>query len=424
MIDDKFLNDLMTSAAEQQDDLLPTAVEDDTTRGRRRLRRTRLLAGAGSVTAAAAVTAVVVAGTAVFGTSSAHTDNAPAATTTAAVSPPTPSRAPKVAVTVSGGVTMLTGPRRPPPPVPSTGDLGPAIRAALVRHLDPDREHLVLDDDAVPASGQAGVRIATGQAGWKIGGQRGEGVIYLEVADSQRAIGTPCPNGRLYPIAVTCHNVAIGNGETVQVGRRGDEWEAAYVRPDGTVVHVAVRSRFAQNTEVAVHDLGITQNQLVELVQDDGLRMPELSAAEREQRDRLARFHPSTKDMSAALARVLTGGRLTTPTSYLIAEQAEATVTYRPAGTSATQRVSISVDVEPMVSDCLQQVMIECLERVTLPNGRTGWFGQDARAGLMGVRYRQPDGDMAFAGVWGTAANGVTRDQLFHLVVDPALDDR
>ena len=425
MLDDKTLHDLMTTAAAEQDDLLPTAVEDDTARGRRRLRRTRLLAGAGSVTAAAAVVAVVMAGTAVFGTSSARNDEAPAATADATrTTTATATRSPKVAVVTSGGATMIKGNRKEPPPAPEAGDLGPAIRAALVRHLDPGRDHLVLDDEAVPAVGRAGLRIATGQHGWKVAGQSGQAVIYLEVADSRRAIGNPCPNGRLYPIAVTCRNVAISNGETVQVGRRGDEWEVGYVRPDGTVVHVAVRSRFAQNSSTAVHDLGITQADLVALVQDDALRMPEMSAADRALRDRLARFNPSHQAMAAALQRELRGGKLTKPSSYLVPEQGEATVVYQPTGTSAKQRVSISVDVQPMVSDCLQQVMIECLERVTLPNGGTGWFGQDDRTGLMGVRYQQPDGDMAFAGVWGRATNGVTREQLLKLVVDPSLDDR
>lgn len=403
MLDDKTLHDLMTTAAEEQDDLLAGPVADDTTRGRRRLRRTRLLAGAGSLTAAAAVVAVVLAGTAVFGTSSARTDEAPAATTEA---------------------TVIKSTRKMQPIAPEAGDLGPAIRAALVRHLDPGRDHLVIDDDAVPAIGKAGLRIATGRHGWKVAGQSGQAVIYLEVADSRRAIGTPCPNDRLYPIAVTCRNVAIGNGESVQVGRRGDEWEVGYVRPDGTVVHVAVRSRYAQNSATGVHDLGITQAGLVALVQDDALRMPAMSAADRALRDRLARFNPSHPAMAAALQRELRGGKLTKPSGYFVPEQAEATVTYQPTGTSAEQRVSISVDVQTMISDCREQVMIACLERVTLPNGGTGWFGQDEKSGLMGVRYQQPDGDMAFAGVRGRATNGVTREQLLKLVVDPSLDDR
>lgn len=409
MLDDNALHDLMTSAAEEQDHLLPGPVTDDTLRGRRRLRRTRLLTAAGSVTAVAAATATVIAGTSVL-TGPAEDDTPPAASSSPSISADPTAKQPLPSVRSS------------------VGDLGPAMRAALTRHLDPAREHLQLDDQAIPAFGQPGLRQATAQVGWKITGQQGLGKVWLELADSERAIVKTCGSGRIHgTVEAPCRDVALGNGRTAQVAHDGDEWEIGYVRPDGSVAYVRVLPTFGQNSSIPVHGIGITQDQLLALVQDDSLRMPSMTPGERQVRDRLLAFNPSPTAMSAALQRVLRGtGTLTDPVDFFVPEEASASATYRPAGSTGRLQVTINVDVTSMVSSCKDQLRVDCTERVRLPNGGTGWFGRDAKTGRMGVRYEQPDGDMAFAAVSpkGNASVTLPRDTLLKLVVDPSLDDR
>jgi hypothetical protein len=412
MLDEKALNDLMTEAAERQDHLLPRAVEDDIAAGRRRLVRTRLVTGTGIFTAVAAVAAVVVGAT-VWGDSRTPGLETPAATSSATAT-----------------ATATNAPAKTPPRSWANENLGPTMRAALVRHLDPGKDHLRLDNEVIPAFGQPGLRQATAQVGWRIAGQSGEGVIWLELADSERAIGKLCGASRVMIAKVRpsdCREVRLENGRTAQVAKRGGEFEVGYARPDGGVVYVIVGARFHQNTTIPVHDLGITQDQLLALVQDESLRLPALTPAEQAEKERLLRFGPDTTEMYGALERVLANGQLSDPYKYFVPEQAEASATWSAKSSAAKQFVAVSVDVKSMVSECSEQVRVDCMEKVALPDGRVVWFGENKAAGRMGARYEQPDGDMAFVAVASTAGpqqGGITRDQVIRLVTDAALNDK
>ncbi len=412
MLDEKVLNDLMTEAAERQDHLLPRAVEDDIAAGRRRLVRTRLVTGTGIFTAVAAVAAVVVGAT-VWGDSRTPGLETPAATSSATAT-----------------ATATNAPAKTPPRSWANENLGPTMRAALVRHLDPGKDHLRLDKDVIPAFGQPGLRQATAQVGWRIAGQSGEGVIWLELADSERAIGKLCGASRVLIANVRpsdCREVRLENGRTAHVAKRGGEFEVGYARPDGGVVYVIVGARFHQNTTIPVRDMGITEDQLLALVQDESLRLPALTPAEQAEKERLLRFGPDTTAMYGALERVLANGRLSDPHKYFVPEQAEASATWSAKSSAAKQLVAVSVDVKSMVSECSEQVRVDCTEKVTLPDGKVVWFGENEAAGRMGARYEQPDGDVAFVAVAPTAGpqqGGITRDQVIRLVTDAALNDK
>jgi len=434
MLDEKALHDLMTEAAERQDHLLPRAVEDDIAAGRRRLVRTRLVTGTGIFTAVAAVAAVVVGAT-VWGDSRTPGLETPAATSSATA-------------TATATKVPSKAPSKTPPRSWANENLGPTMRAALVRHLDPGKDHLRLDQAVIPAFGQPGLRQATAQVGWRIAGQSGEGVIWLELADTERAIGKLCGASRVMIAKVRpsdCREVRLENGRTAHVAKRGGEFEVGYARPDGGVVYVIVGARFHQNTTIPVHDLGITQDQLLALVQDESLRLPALTAAEQAEKERLLRFGPDTTQMYGALERVLANGWLSDPYKYVVPEQAEASATWSAKSSAAKQFVAVSVDVKSMVSECSEQVRVDCTEKVTLPDGRVVWFGENKAAGRMGARYEQPDGDVAFVAVapWDTVdragprpkgagststagpqQGGITRDQVIRLVTDAALNDR
>jgi hypothetical protein len=435
MLDEKTLHDLMTKAAEEQDHLLPRSVADDLAGGRRRLFRNRLLAGTGVATAAAVVLGAI-AGASLLGSSKSPGENPPVATNSATAAPTkAPTKAP-------------SKPAKAPPRSWAGQDLGPAMRGALVRHLDPGKDHLVLDKEAITGNGQPGLRLAADRMGWKIPGQAGQGYVWLELADSERAIGKACGEGRITGSTALkpsdCRVVQLGNGRTAHVAHRGDEWEVGYVRPDGSVVYIVVAKLFGNNSTIPVHDIGITQDQLLALAQDDSLRLPPLSPAEQAEKERLFAFRPDTNAMYAALGRVLSNGRLSDRDSYFVPEQAEASATWTSKTSSAKQYVAVSVDVKSMVSECSEQVHVECTQKITLPSGRVVWFGENKQAGRMGVRYEQPDGDMAFVAVapWdvidrsgrpasagpkataGPQHGGITRDQLVRLVTDQALNDK
>jgi hypothetical protein len=401
----------MTTAAAEQDDLLPRTIEDDIALGRSRLLRARLLTGAGVATAAAAVAGIVVAGTVIADHRSARDDGAPVATNS-----PIPSAtqsAPKATTPVNRGPRSWAG-----------KDFGPVLRAALVRHLDPGKDHLVLDNEPIGANGQPGLRLAAVQIGWRIAGQPGMGRIWLELADSERAIGKVCGFNRIATTPFTCHDVPLGSGRTARVGHRGDEWEVGYVRPDGSVVYAYVSKLFHQNTTIPIHDIGITQDQLLALVQDESLRLSPLSPSEQAEKERLFAFKPSTDAMYAAMERIV-GGRLTGSYKEFVPEQAMVGATRQVTGSTAKQDIAVSIDVKSMVSSCQSQIQVACNQKVTLADGRVAWYGEDAAAGRMGVRYEQPDGDMAFVVVVGAfgAPGGVTRNQIYALVTDPALND-
>jgi hypothetical protein len=310
-------------------------------------------------------------------------------------------------------------------------DLGPVMRAALVRHLDPGKDHLLLRQDAVPVFGQPGLRQATLQIGWRNAGQQGEGKIWLELADSERAIGDLCGGGRIGWAPGNCREVRLGNGRTAQVGERNGEYEIGYLRPDGGVVYIVASKRFHQNTEIPVGSLGITRDQLLALAQDQALALPAMTPAERAEVRGPASFNPDTGAMLAALKRHLGNGTLTKPVRSSVPEQASAWGTWQATGSTLQLAVDVSVDERTMVSSCEKQLQVSCTERLTLPDGRVVWLGEDKAKGRLGVRYQQPDGNVAFASAWtrpiGSRPKGavtVTRQQLVALVTDPALLDR
>jgi hypothetical protein len=87
----------------------------------------------------------------------------------------------------------------------------------------------------------------------------------------------------------------LPNGRTAQLGRQGDTADVLYRQPDGEYVSASVSPLFANNTTIPVHDMGITDAQLLALVQDTKLNLPRMTSSERTKEQKMKGFKPSRR---------------------------------------------------------------------------------------------------------------------------------
>jgi hypothetical protein len=406
MIEDQTLRDRLTAAAAEQDDLLPRALGDDLAAGRRRLHRRRALAGAG-ITGAAAVVGVLTLGVSSWLTPAA--DQAP-------VDPPV--------------ATQASTP--PAETKPALGGQAAAfdqlMKTTLVAHLDPTMQHLDFSTGPFTINSQPGVRSGGGRAGWRINGQEGEGQVGFSVRPSASATDKKC--GTTFRPKLTCHAKILPNGRTAMLGRRGDSADVTYVQPDGELVSVAVSPLFANNTDIPVHDMGITDAQLLALVQDPKLELPAMTSNEQSKEAKMKGYKPSRQEIHAAAVRALPGGKVTDGLWEDVPEQLAFQLNWRNGSVSET--VEVGVDSSVTVSKCTDQLSLTQCQPITLPDGRKVMYGEGTRTFgngpkyIMGATFRQPDGDSAFVRVIfpGTTApaNGITKEQILALLTDSTLD--
>ncbi|QNE21030.1 hypothetical protein F1D05_27870 [Kribbella qitaiheensis] len=427
MIDEK-LQERLAAAAAAQDDLLPRALEEDLVGGRRRLRRRRLLTG-GGVTAAVAAVAVLGVGVTSWLSPSASPlpDSGPVAgQSSAAPSVPPTSIGPGPDTTGDLPVPVESGPPVPGPDAVFNQNLA----AALYAHLDPARRHLDFGSGGFTVDRQLGTILSGGKRiGWRMPGQMGaEGIVALSV---QPAKQRPDPCGSHPDVRVICHSVQLPNGRTAQFGRKGDFADVLYQQPDGEWISVHVSTLFGNNTEIPVHDMGITDQQLLALVQDSRLSLPKLTKGEQSSENALKGFYPSAKEFRAAIVRALPGSTLTGGQLQNVTEEVSYEMTWRKG--TATATVDVGVDARTAVSPCREELSIltDCHE-VTLPNGKKVQFGQRAmtyQGGPMyviGGTYLQPDGDSAHVRVLYPGkklpADAITQQEITTLLTDPKLD--
>lgn len=431
MIDEEILRDKLTEAASGQDELLPRALSDDLAAGRRRLRRHQWAAGGGAVIAATVVGGLTLGLTSWLGP---DTGGSPAVGPAGVVTPavtravsPTANRTQSPPVLVSPGrSTDPIAPVQPPTGARLAQDKAwdRLMRKILSERVDPAKRHLDYSSGGFTVDRQAGVRSVGGRIGWRMPGQRGQGFIMLGVASSAKASSARCGSELIVP-AVTCRTVRLANGRTAQLGRRGDAAEVTYVQPDGEYVAVTVSPLFRNNTEIPVHDLGITDAELLALVQDERLELPPLTDREQATENRFKGYKPSPQAIQAAATRHLAGGVLKHERTEDVPEQLGVTSTWRSG--AVRQNVEVGLDSSAAVSPCQDQLGVPC-QTETLPDGKQVMFGGDVATGQYGAMFVQPDGDASWArvypdrGVAGRSQNGITKQQLMALVTDPALD--
>ncbi|ADB33062.1 hypothetical protein Kfla_4013 [Kribbella flavida DSM 17836] len=433
MIDEKSLHARLTAAAAQQDELLPRALEDDLSAGRRGLRRRQLLTGAG-VTGAVATVAVLALGMTTW--LSPNANPAPEGAPIAGQSSATPSAPVPGTPTASiGPGPDTTGdipvPVESGPPVPAADrTFNQNLAAALYAHLDPTRRHLDFSSGGFRVNRQLGTILSGGnRIGWRMPGQMGaEGIVSLSVHPASRK---PRACGSNPDVRVRCREIQLPNGRTAELGRSGDFADVHYQQPDGEWITVSVSTLFGNNTEIPVHDMGITDQELLALVQDSRLNLPKLSEEEQTNENALKNFSPSAQQFRTAAARALTGGTLSGGRREKVTEQASYQLTWRKGAVTAT--VEVGVDSKVGVSSCREQLSIlAACDALTLPNGRKVQLGQRAMTYrgdpqyVIGGTYLQPDGDSAHVRIRypGTKlpTGAITQQQLINLLTDPSLD--
>ncbi len=284
MIDEKQLHDRLTAAAAAQDDLLPRALDEDLAGGRRRLRRRQLLTGGGATAAVAVVAVLAVGMNGWLSTNASPTpDKAPVAGKTSALpTAPAPSAAPSYEP-----ISDIPVPADQEPPGPAQDEaFNQRLTAAIYAHLDPGKKHLTFAGGGFDIDRQGGhINSGGARIGWLMPGQKGEGFIGLSVQPKTRA-QKPC--GSVSEPRMTCHPVKLPNGRTAQLGRKGESAVVQYQQPDGEWINADVSLLYWNNTDIPVHDVGITDQMLLDLVQDDRLTLPtkdEDAAAPRGQAD-------------------------------------------------------------------------------------------------------------------------------------------
>ncbi|MEU0095732.1 hypothetical protein [Kribbella sp. NPDC006257] len=424
MIDEDLLRDRLTTAAAAQDDLLPRALAEDLAGGRRRLRRRKLLAG-GGVTGAVAAVAVIGVGMAGWLTPNAGPlpDGGPVAGQSSTTTSPT---------SIGPGPDTTGDKPVPADPVEGTGGDAVFVRnlnAAIYAHLDPRKVHLDFSSGGFRVDRQLGTILSGGnRIGWRMPGQPGaEGYVALGIEPKNR---TPQKCGFSYDTPLTCHTVQLPNGRTAQLGRKGDAAQVLYQQPDGEWISVEVATLFGNNTEIPVHDMGITDQMLLDLVQDSRLDLPKLTKNEQSHENALKGYLPSKQEMHAAAVRAL-GGTVTDDRTEVVTEQGSLLMTWRKAGVTAS--VEVGTDSSVGVSKCPDQLSIltTCVP-MQAPNGQQVQYGEMAmKFGggpkyVMGGTFRQPDGDSAFVRILYPGnkfpAGGITKEQILTLLTDPTLD--
>ncbi|WP_328335000.1 hypothetical protein OHA70_20615 [Kribbella sp. NBC_00382] len=407
MIDEKTLAERLADAASAQDNLLPRALNDDLAAGHRRLRRHRVLTGGGIVGGAAAVAVLAI------GVSSWLTPNAE----------PLPG-SPQVA-----GTTARPSPRSKPSTVQVAAQdaaFNRKMQGLLAKHFDPGRKHLTFESGPFEVSRDPGQHGTTGRAGWKIAGQKGEGVLKVSLLGS----GTGSQCGEYEDLLPKCHSVPMPGGGTATMARLGDRAEIQYQQPDGESVFVSVQPLFGNNSTIPVHGMGITDAQLKAFVADSDLNLPPLSAEEQAVEQQLKDAAPTLVDVTKVAGRGLTGGTFDTDHVEEFAGNFLVAIDWKKASISAT--VEIGVDAKLMASKCLEQLSVPSCTPLTLPDGKKVEYHEGARSYqggptyVMGATYVQPDGDLASVRILypGTKlpAGAATKAQVLAMVTDSALD--
>lgn len=405
MTDEQMLHERLTAVAAEQDDLLPRALSDDLAAGRRRLRRRQMLAGGG------AVGAVAVVGVLALGVTSLLTPNAGQSPSGLLVAGQTSAPASTPASAQRPGV---------PAPDPAFDQL---MKSTLAAHVDPAKQHLDFSSGPFLMDRQPGVMSGGGRVGWRMPGQAGEGVIGLSLRR------TPYKCGAFTEPKLTCHSIKLPNGRTAQLGRQGDTAHVTYRQPDGEYVSATVGPLFANNTTTPVHDMGITDAQLLALVQDTKLNLPPMTSSEQAKEQKMKGFKPSLQEIRAAARRALTGATVTDSYVENVPEQLGVYLNWRQG--SIAETVEVGVDSSVTVSPCQDQIGVHC-ELLVLPDGRKVMYGEgtiNPTVGgprhIKGATFLQPDGDSAYVRVTyhgTTHSGGVSKDQILALLTDPTLD--
>ncbi|NEA30999.1 hypothetical protein [Streptomyces sp. SID13031] len=399
MIDEKVLADRLADAATAQDNLLPRALSDDLAAGRRRLRRHRVLTGSGVIGGAVAVAALIV------GVTSSLSPNAD----------PLPGDPP--VASANAGKTLDEYP---------DAFLDAKMRGLVGKHFDPAKKHLTFETGPFEFDRQPGQRMISGRAGWKIAGQKGEGMVYVALYGS--TAGNRC--GDYNSLQSSCHSTPMPGGRTATIGRSGEKVEISYQQPDGETAYVAVSPVFANNTTVAVSGMGITDAQLKAFVADSTLNLPSMKAEEEAAQRRLLQYAPSVGEVKALAVRSLPGGEVYTTRIVDDAGSYLNRLSWKKGAISAT--VWVGVDAKLTASRCQDQLSVPNCTPLTLPDGKKVGFFEGARTYpegpeyVMGATYTQPDGDLASVRILypGEKLPGgaVTKEQLLAMVTDPVLD--
>jgi hypothetical protein len=406
MIDEKTLADRLADAASAQDNLLPRALSDDLAAGHRRLRRHRVLTGSGVIGGAAAV-AVLTLGL----TNWLTPDASPLP-----IDPPV----------ASAKATASTSAPRTASVAAQDAALDLKLRGLLAKHFDPGKKHLSYESGPFEYSRQPGQRGVGGRAGWKIAGQKGEGVLRIELVAS--GTGTECGNyGELTP---KCHPVAMPGGGTATIGRLGERAEISYRQPDGESVFLEVNPLFGNNSTIPVQSMGITDAQLKAFVADPALNLPAPTPAEEAVEEELKHYRPTDLEVLAFVNRGLRGGELSTSSVQDYAGNYEVQLDWKKGAISAT--VEVGVDAKLAVSQCQDQLSVPNCVPITLPDGKKVEYHQGARTYqggpmyVMGATYIQPDGDLSSVRILYPGkklpAGAVTKDEVLAMVTDPVLD--
>jgi hypothetical protein len=416
MIDEKLLQERLTAAAAAQDDLLPRALEDDLAGGRRRLRRRQLLTG-GGVTAAVAAVAMVG-----IGVTSWLTPNAgplPDKGPVAGQSSKSP-RVPPTSIASDPDATRDTPiPAEQEPPVPAKdATFNRNLTAAIYAHLDPGKKHLDFSSGGFTIDRQQGTIFSGGnRIGWRMPGQKGaEGYVALGVQPKTR---TPKPCGSTSEPRMTCHSVTLPNGRTAQLGRKGDAADVLYQQPDGEWIDVSVSTLFGNNSQIPVHDLGITDQMLLALVQDNRLNLPSPAEDAKTKSDK-----PTQQQVHAAAVRVLPGGTLTDDHWIELPESLQYKGNWSNGQLSATVWFNFQKAAR---FDCPAELNIPSCTQTT-SGGKKVLYGEHAAPSegyTLGGTYTQADGDaisfrIVILGA-KTPLAGVAKQQILSFLTDPNL---
>jgi hypothetical protein len=144
----------------------------------------------------------------------------------------------------------------------------------VAEYLDPAKTYLNYSTRSVQSSTDAsGVRTLGIKLGWKVPGEPGEGLVQIAVSDLD---GPDRPRCGEFTDMV-CREVRMPNGESVEYGEEGDgTFDVEHRRADGTTVHVRVDPLFGNNSLVPVEEMRIDHRDVMRLVQDERIQLPEL----------------------------------------------------------------------------------------------------------------------------------------------------
>jgi hypothetical protein len=271
MAEERFWDDAFTRAAQSDAGADRFAVADDLNRGRRQLRRNRTLAGA----AAGLALAGVVGTTMVLSVPASSSGGAPAAD-------PVVDSATALPLPVAPTMTLEPSPEPTSPTatvkthVPGYGESRAwrnelfAITASV---LDPERRHLNYDTQSRQSGsdGKGGIHLGI-QMGWTVAGQSGEGVVAVMLSTET---GPDAPGCWEYPVD-GCHPERTGSGVRYEVGHgEGGVFVLIHEQPDGERVLVYVNPLFGNNAVTPVTGMDVTEADVLRLVQDERLNLPE-----------------------------------------------------------------------------------------------------------------------------------------------------